>query len=197
MNVTAQAPVSFAVSYASVMIGSTLLWILVRGIACLWQRRLSLKREARLLLVYICILVVTRFTFFPFSKVNGQVQPLLFDASRIFPPRVNLVPIVHLFDYPVFREALINFIGNTAMFVPLGIVWPAVFKQLDTHGKVIAAGVGYSLLIEIAQLPFFDRVTDIDDLLLNSLGFLIGYGIYLLAKATKQSYKRYHGKRTM
>ena len=172
----------------------TLAWILVRGAVSLRQDRISWRRERQLLPVYICILVVTRFTFFPFSKVNGQVQPLLFDGTKIFPPRINLLPVVYLFDYPVFREALINFVGNTAMFVPLGIVWPCVFQQLDTHGKVIAAGVGYSLLIEIIQLPFFDRVSDIDDLLLNSLGFVLGYGIYLLVKAVKRLIKRRRGR---
>ena len=173
----------------------TALWILVRGSVSLHQRRISWKRELQLILVYICIIVVTRFTFFPFSKVNGQIPPLLFDAAKIFPPRINLLPMVHLFDYPVFREALLNLIGNTAMFIPLGIVWPSVFQQLNSHGKVIAAGVGYSLLIEILQLPFFDRVSDIDDLILNSLGFLLGYGIYLLVKAFKRSYKRRRGRK--
>lgn len=183
------------ISYLSVMVGITVLWIFVRGMVCLRQKRFSLKRELQLLLVYICVVVVTRFTFFPFSKVDGQVQPLLFDASRIFPPRINLLPVVYLFDYPIFREALINFIGNTAMFIPLGIVWPSVFKKLDTHGKVIAAGVGYSLLIEIFQLPFFDRVSDIDDLLLNSLGFLMGYGIYLLVRTLKRIHVRRRGRK--
>lgn len=183
------------ISYSSVMVGITVLWILVRGMVCLRQRKYSLKRELQLLLLYICVVVVTRFTFFPFSKVDGQVQPLLFDASRIFPPRINLLPVVYLFDYPIFREALINFIGNTAMFIPLGIVWPSVFKKLDTHGKVIAAGVGYSLLIEIFQLPFFDRVSDIDDLLLNSLGFLMGYGIYLLVRTLKRIHVRRRGRK--
>jgi len=148
----------------------------------------------QLLLVYICIVVVTRFTFFPFSRVDGQIQPLLLDPETIFPPRINLIPFAYLFDYPVFREAMRNLIGNTAMFIPLGIVWPSVFRKLDSHGKVIAAGMGYSLLIEIVQLPFFDRVSDIDDLLLNSLGFVLGYGIYLLAKAVKRICKRQRGK---
>ena len=184
-----------SIPYVSVMVGITAAWILVRGIVCLRQKRFSCKRELQLMPVYICIVVVTRFTFFPFSKVDGQVQPLLFDAAKIFPPRINLLPVVHLFDYPLFREALINFIGNTAMFIPLGIVWPSVFKQLDTHGKVIAAGVGYSLLIELVQLPFFDRVSDIDDLILNSLGFLLGYGIYLLTRAIGRACKRRRGRK--
>ena len=184
-----------AISYLSVMIGITVLWVFIRSAVCLQRRSFSIKRELQLILVYVCIMVVTRFTFFPFSKVNGQVQPLLLDAAKIFPPRINLLPIVYLFDYPIFLEALINFIGNTAMFIPLGIVWPSVFPQLHTHKKVIAAGVGYSLLIEIVQLPFFDRVSDIDDLLLNSLGFLLGYGIYLLVKTIKGVWKDRSGKK--
>ena len=174
------------ISYAAMMTAITCLWVLVRAICCFRCRRIDWKRELQLMLVYICIVVVARFTFFPFSKVDGKIQPLVFDAANAFPFRINLVPFVHLMDYPVFREAMVNLIGNTAMFIPLGIVWPAVYKKLDTHKKVIAAGVGFSLCIEFLQLPFYDRVTDIDDLILNSLGFLLGYGLYLLVKKLKK-----------
>ena len=168
--------------YSVSLIMITCLWILLRIFFWCRQGKISMKRELELLLVYICIVVVARFTFFPFSKVNGQVQPLLFDAANIFPPRINLLPLVYLFDYEIRREALINVIGNTAMFIPIGIIWPWVFRKLDTAKKTIAAGVGFSLFIEILQLPFFDRVSDIDDLLLNSLGFLMGYGVYRLVR---------------
>ena len=159
------------------------LWILARVLIWAKYRQFSWKRELHLLFVYICIVVVARFTFFPFSKVDGKIQPLIFDAAKVFPPRINLIPFVNLFDYEIRREALINFIGNTAMFIPLGIVWPSVFKKLDTPVKVICSGIATSLAIEILQLPFFDRVTDIDDLILNSLGFIMGYGIFRLVKA--------------
>ena len=178
------------ISYTSVMIGITLLWILTRAAVCCKTKNFSWKREAQLMLVYICIVVVARFTFFPFSKVDGKVQPLILDTVNWLNFRINLLPMVYLLDYEIRREALINVIGNTAMFIPLGIVWPVCFKQLDSHRKVIAAGVGTSLLIEILQLPFYDRVSDIDDLILNSLGFVIGYGIYLLVKKSKKKATR-------
>lgn len=171
--------IPFSLTFAAI----TALWVFIRAAICFHRNRCSLKRELQLLLVYVCIVVVVRFTFFPFGTVDGAVQPLEFDAANAFPPRINWVPFVYLFDYPVFREALINLIGNTAMFIPLGIVWPAVFRELDTHAKAIAAGVGTSLLIEILQLPFYVRCSDIDDLILNSAGYLMGYGIYLLVKA--------------
>lgn len=173
------------IPFAAAMLLVSFLWILVRAAVCINQKHISWKREAQLMLVYICIVVVMRFAFFPFSKVGGRIQPLLFDAAAMFPPRINLIPFVNLLNYEIYKEMLINVIGNTTMFIPLGIVWPCVFKKLDTHAKVIAAGVGFSLCIEILQLPFFDRVTDIDDLILNSVGFAVGYGIYLLVKTVK------------
>jgi len=177
-----------AVSYSAMVAFITAAWLLVRGYFSVKTKTIHWKREAELILVYICLVVVVRFTFCPFGTVDGQIQPLLFDASQMFPPRINLVPLVYLLDYLIAGEAVVNVVGNTAMFIPIGIIWPLVFRQLDSHKKVIAAGVGLSLCIEILQLPFFDRVTDIDDLILNSLGFLVGYGSYLLAKVQKNTF---------
>ena len=170
------------ISYLQMVIVISTIWIIIRLFCWLKAKELDWKREIQLLLVYICIVVVVRFTFCPFGKVNGKIQPLLFDREKVFPLWLNLKPFVYLFDYPTMKEALLNLIGNTAMFIPLGIVWPTVFKKLNTPGKVITAGVCVSLTVEILQLPFFDRATDVDDLILNSTGFVIGYGIYLLVK---------------
>jgi len=174
------------ISYASMVVFISFIWCLVRVVCAIMNKKADWKRELQLILVYICIVVVARFTFFPFSKVNGEIQPLVFESAKAFPFRINWIPFVNLFDYPEKRDILINIIGNVTMFIPLGIVWPSVYKELDTHGKVIAAGVGFSLFIEFLQLPFFDRVSDIDDLLLNSAGFVIGYLLYLLVKLPKK-----------
>ncbi len=170
------------ITYPEMIAAISLIWLLVRGVVWIRERRIDWKRELRLLLVYICVIVVARFTFFPFAKADGRIQPLVFNTANAFPFRINLVPFVNLTDYAEKSDAILNFVGNTAMFIPIGIVWPIVYKKLNTHTKVIAAGVGFSLFIEILQLPFFDRVSDIDDLILNSLGFLLGYGIYVTVK---------------
>ena len=172
--------------YSQMVLVISALWLLVRAACWLKNKKIDWKRETQLLLVYICIIVVVRFTFCPFGKVDGKIQPLLFDKDKILPFWLNFKPFVYWFDYPTMKEALLNLIGNTTMFIPLGIVWPSVFKNLNTHGKRIAAGVGVTLTIEILQLPFFGRATDIDDLILNSLGFLMGYGIYLLVRKLRK-----------
>ena len=168
----------------------TAIWLIIRIAVWMKQKKIDWKREIVLLLMYINLAVILRFTFFPMSKVDGHIQALVLDTAAVFPFRVNLIPLVNLFDYDSKRDLLLNVIGNAAMFVPSGIVLPIVYKGLNTHRKVISAGIGISLCIEILQLPFYDRVSDIDDLLLNSFGFLIGYLLYLTAKRLRKKMRR-------
>ena len=125
-------------------------------------------------------------SFCPFEKVDGEIQPLVLYLDYWFPFRINQKPFIYMLGYDTSTKAMLNFYGNIAMFIPVGIVWPAVFRELNKPWKIIAAGVGFSLLIEILQLPVYDRVSDIDDLILNSVGYLTGYLIYLLIKTLKK-----------
>ena len=167
----------------------TSIYLAIRLVIWNKQKRIDLKREAVLLLMYINLAVIIRFTFFPMSKVNGQVQPLIFDIAAAFPFRVNLFPFVNLFDYDNKRDLLLNVIGNTAMFIPSGIVFPIIYNQLDSFAKVSSAGFAMSLCIEIIQLPFSVRASDIDDLILNTAGVMLGYGIYALTRCLRKAKK--------
>lgn len=147
-------------------------------------------REIRLTLIYICIVVIFRFVYFPLHHVDGKIAPLPFDSSKILPVWMNLLPFTFLTDR--YDGWLINVVGNILMFVPVGIVWPVCFKKLDTYGKAVLAGGGFSLFIELTQLCFYDRSTDIDDLILNTAGAAIGAAIYFFIKraAAKNSTQR-------
>ena len=165
----------------------TSIWLVIRTVAWTKQKHIDWKREAVLLLMYVNLAVIIRFTFFPMSKVDGQVQPLIFDIATAFPFRVNLLPLVNLFDYDSKRDLLLNVIGNAAMFIPSGIVLPFVYKRLNSFWKVLLAGIGISLCIEIIQLPFSVRATDIDDLILNTIGVIVGYGIVTLIRCLRRT----------
>ena len=153
-------------------------WLTVRAAVCIRRRHIDWKREACLLLMYVNLAVLLRFTFYPMERVNGRVEPLWFDPDGVFPLRVNFVPLVHILEYDSLRDTLLNIIGNAAMFIPTGIILPVLYKRLNSFWKVTAAGFGLSLAIELLQLPFSVRATDIDDLLLNTLGCMAGYGVY-------------------
>ena len=170
------------ISFLTAELIFTALWLLSRLIVWKRQGRIRWKREAVLLLMYINIAVIIRFVFFPRALVNGHVQPLIFDPATAFPFRVNLVPFVHLFDYDNVRDMIWNIAGNMAMFIPTGIVLPVVYKELVGFWKTVAAGALLSLSIEILQLPFPSRASDVDDLILNTLGVAVGYGIYAAVK---------------
>ena len=163
----------------------TVLWLLGRGMIWIRQKKIVWKREAFLLLMYINLAVLIRFVFYPFFTVNGQVQPLIINRNSIQPLRVNLIPFVNILDYDVKREAAINIIGNICMFIPTGIIMPILYKRLDCFWKVLLAGAGLSFVIELIQLLFPGSVTDIDDLILNTAGVAIGYGIYRLVYRNK------------
>ena len=174
------------ISFLMAEIVFTAIWLLTR--LCVWikQKRLDWKREAVLLLMYINLAVIIRFVFFPRALVDGHIQPLILDTAAVLPLRVNLTPLIHLFEYDGLRDLLWNVAGNTAMFIPSGIVLPIVYKKLNRLWKVAATGAFISLCIEILQLPFASRASDIDDLILNTLGVVIGYGIYAAVKRLKR-----------
>ena len=110
------------ISYAAMVIFISIIWLVIRAVVWSKNKKITWFRELQLLLVYICIVVVVRFTFCPFGLVNGQIQPLVFDVTKIWPPRFNLIPFIYMVDYDIVGEMILNFVGNTAMFIPVGII---------------------------------------------------------------------------
>ena len=174
------------ISFLAAELAFTAIWLLTRFIVWKRQGQIRWKREAVLLLMFVNHAVIIRFVFFPKTRVNGHVQPLVFDPAAAFPFRMNPVPLIHLFDYDSVRDIIWNVAGNMAMFIPSGIVLPVVYRKLDSFRKVVAAGALISLSIEILQLPFPARASDIDDLILNTLGVAVGYGIYAAVRRLKR-----------
>ena len=175
------------ISFLSAELIFTFIWIIIRIAVWVRQKRTDWKREAVLLLLYINLAVIIRFVFFPKTLVNGHIQPLVFDPAAAFPFRVNLIPFVHLFDYYSAWDSAWNVVGNIALFIPSGIILPVVCRKLNSFIKVVAVGAFISVCIEILQLPFASRASDIDDLILNTLGVAVGYGIYAAAKCLKRN----------
>lgn len=101
-------------------------------------------------------------------------------------PRVNLVPLNKLLEiaeiviaqgnYPYL---LIEVLGNVGMFAVIGFMLPLLWRRFQSARLSIATCLLTSLFIEVAQL-LQPRATDIDDLILNTLGGALGYLLYRL-----------------
>lgn len=84
---------------------------------------------------------------------------------------------IHLI--PFQSEGLFTYAMNILMFMPLGFLLPLLWEKYRALPKTILAGALLSFSIEIGQL-FNRRQTDIDDLLMNVLGAILGFCIWLL-----------------
>ena len=84
---------------------------------------------------------------------------------------------IHLI--PFQSEGLFTNVMNVIMFMPFGFLLPLLWEKCRSIPKTIVAGFLFSLSIEIGQL-FNRRQTDIDDLLMNVLGTILGFCIWLL-----------------
>jgi glycopeptide antibiotics resistance protein len=171
------------ITYFQLILFITVLWIIVRFAVAIKKKAFSVKRELKLLLVYVCIVVICRFVYFGFHLEDGKILTLKVGFDDDIHDMISIIPFYFLVDrYDGWK---INVIGNITMFLPVGIVWPICFKQLDTIRKTIFAGAGFTLFIELTQLVCIGRHTDIDDLILNTIGVAIGACIVFLIRRNK------------
>jgi glycopeptide antibiotics resistance protein len=87
---------------------------------------------------------------------------------------VNLIPLIDIVNSPL--EYIKNTILNIILFVPMGFLVPAVWKNYRSIKTMFFMGLALSVSIEILQIFTF-RLTDIDDLITNTAGTVIGYYI--------------------
>ena len=73
-----------------------------------------------------------------------------------------------------------NIILNILMFVPIGFLLPLLFKKCQCFYITYLAGFFLTLFIEILQLITKRGIFELDDILNNTLGCAIGYGIIMI-----------------
>lgn len=79
----------------------------------------------------------------------------------------------------LYNEMLAQIILNVVMFIPIGFLIGGAVKNMNTL-KILGIGCFLSLTIEIIQLLSKRGVFNIDDIIHNTIGGIIGYGIYRL-----------------
>jgi glycopeptide antibiotics resistance protein len=84
---------------------------------------------------------------------------------------------------------LVNLIGNILIFVPMGIYLSMLIKKTSVRAYTILVAL-ISLGVEILQYIFALGVADIDDIILNTTGILIGALIYFGVKQLKNRKNR-------
>lgn len=156
-------------------------------------------------LLYIVALLYSIFFIFwkcfCLFKMRPQIQ---MEALFIFVTYIFSILCITVFrrragEYARIQMEVFNWIGkegvespkhillNVAMFMPIGAIYPLITTKVD--GKIFSSvsfGISFSTLIETGQLVFQLGNCDVDDILSNSLGALIGAVIVVGGMCVKQ-----------
>lgn len=121
------------------------------------------------LLAYLGLVLVLTLAAFPQNHPAPNLVPFRSMARDIHEQGVHF---------------LVNFIGNLGVFAPFGGLLPVVrrgttVRQVAFWGLLLSAG------IELIQYDSGRRVADVDDVMLNVAGGLIGYGVFWILSVLK------------
>lgn len=150
--------------------------VLIIGI----KKHFSLLNHITCFLLYFYIIIVISITVFPIP----MHKELLNDVRQIWMLKNNFVPFKSMYEIvkTMYLPTILRQVGgNILLFVPLGYLVPIVFKKVSTINKVLLIGLSCSVGIELLQalisllIRATYRVTDIDDVILNTIGTLIGF----------------------
>ena len=81
---------------------------------------------------------------------------------------------------------ILNVCGNIAVFIPVGIFLPTLIKRCKNVFFTALISLEISLVVEIVQLATRVGSFDVDDLLLNTAGGLLGFLIYFCWTRSKK-----------
>jgi glycopeptide antibiotics resistance protein len=136
--------------------------------------------------VYFLVLIAA--TMFPIPTDKRLIQEII--ASGYYDKAFNLIPfktIIEMMDNSTLRiTALRNIGGNLLLLMPLGFFVPLFWDKYDNLKILFVIGLFSTVMIEFLQLlisfiiGYRYKSFDVDDIILNVIGFCIGSIIYKL-----------------
>lgn len=149
-----------------------------------------LCREGALLLLFMYCAGLAALTLFPanFWRLD-RWRAVLQGVKPLF-PAVDLPLRLRSVQLTLFQEirrafkgpwVMFLMLGNIGMFLPVGLL-PALLWRKPRWWKALLTGFLTSFFIEFIQF-FIGRNSDIDDVLLNTMGALLGYWLFRLLGA--------------
>lgn len=130
-----------------------------------------------LFLAYIFVLIYYLF----FSEGYGR--------TSVGEYRYNLVPFSEIKRYFKYfsvigiESFMLNIVGNVVAFVPFGLLIPIIAKGYRKFFIILFDGIMFTVIIESVQLILKVGSFDVDDMILNTMGVIIGYIVFKLLYA--------------
>lgn len=154
-----------------------LLWSAVLVLVLLLVSRISGHRPTRTQAVWKLLLAL--YLAAVYNVAGAPELPYIYPRLNI-----NLLPFWDITNG--VQAYLVNSGLNILLFVPLGFILPLLWKEFRSRRAMCFTGFLLSLGIELAQLLNY-RISDVDDLIMNTLGAFLGYELLLLLSRKKKN----------
>ena len=142
-----------------------------------------IKKYSRVIfIIYIFVLLLVLVLKFPqMNMFHGIVERWKTGNPSRFVTETNFVPFKVITEYVKNAHSYNdwftkNLAVNIIMFIPFGFLTPLFIKR-NKLWQILIYGIIASIMIEILQVLLAVGTGDIDDVILNSVGTLIGFGI--------------------
>lgn len=145
------------------------------------------KQKLGWVIFIIYLIFLAYFLFFSEEFGRGQVQEGY---------AYNLVPFKEIRRFIVYRGKVgmvsffLNIVGNVAGFMPFGFFLPIVSRRSRRWYNTVLLSFVFSLCIETAQLVLKVGSFDVDDMILNTLGGILGFILYKIVQTVRVRRRR-------
>jgi glycopeptide antibiotics resistance protein len=153
---------------------SWILYQLVRFI--IFRKTFVLCTEIINFVFLLSILFIISLTIFPLKFEDSSAGGYII---------IPFYSIYYYFRYLDPFEIAMNIVGNILLFMPLGFSISLKFKKINTIWKAGMIGLFISFAIECIQLTMPYRWFEVDDMILNTLGTMLGYMCCSITKIIK------------
>jgi glycopeptide antibiotics resistance protein len=144
---------------------------------------INLKSNKYIKVIFLFyILLLLKMSFwglgtFPIRIIDGYS-----DVSQNIIPFKSIINYLVNFEHYNFITWFYNTFGNILLFFPLGILISLFFVSVNRFTQVMYLSIFVSFSIEITQYITTLGVFDVDDVILNTLGSILGFSILLFVR---------------
>lgn len=129
------------------------------------------------ILLFLAYLLLLAYLLF-FSSAYGRTEEMGYRYN--LKPFLEIARGIRYIDQVGYSYVLMNIGGNIAAFMPFGWLVPLISLRRQNTGKILFQTFLLSLSAETIQLVTRTGAFDVDDLILNTLGGILGYWCYYL-----------------
>jgi len=146
----------------------------------------KIKRKIKIAgnILFVLYLLVLIYLLF-FAEQYGRAS-----AGREY--SYNLTPFKEIRRFWEYRDILgpmavfTNLAGNVLAFIPFGAALPVINRRMRGLFQIAILSLEFSLIVETVQLIFKVGSFDVDDMILNTLGGIIGYIIFAVCNRIRR-----------